>query len=276
MATLISIGLGLLVFGAALIVDWLAASWTASVSDKRAVRAALFSACIAVSSVLMLLLTVEDHWLMVPSTIGHAVGSFVAVRNSRPAGPPAYSCARSLLPPWVSEDWNVNIPHRSTPSTEFDLFQRLGLYVGPTARRTGPKEIFKYRYDPMAVDEGCGGGAVRIEDPRKQALKRGLRQLNEHEIVRLITHVEAEKPVLLDRDEKGAANYADGVYCPLAIAVGVPGLFKRPTDELVRSHLESVGLTIYNTRGVGGEFYTNNRREDLLVAAREVLASMKS
>jgi hypothetical protein len=117
-------------------------------------------------------------------------------------------------------------------------------------------------------------------DARKAALKEGIRQLRKFEIQRLIAHVEAGYPILLDRTDAGHANYTrdnrGDVYCPLAVAVGLPiqpkamSLF---TDEGVAKFLtERCGFKIYNTRGVQGEFYTANRRDDLLVAAREVLS----
>lgn len=114
------------------------------------------------------------------------------------------------------------------------------------------------------------------EDPRKTALKKGLRQLNVVEIKRLITHMERHEPVLLDRDEDGCANYSmqRGAYCPLAVAVDVHALLgvRFPDDETVREILtDELGLKIYNTRGVKGEFYTTNRWQDLMTAAKEVL-----
>lgn len=109
------------------------------------------------------------------------------------------------------------------------------------------------------------------EDPRKAALKSGLRQLNSSQLRRLLVHVNLGGEVLLDRDEHGHANYSSGVYCPLAIAVGMDEWPER-TDEQVANCLRTVfGLTIYNTRGIEGEFYTTERRRDLVIAANEVL-----
>lgn len=123
-----------------------------------------------------------------------------------------------------------------------------------------------------------------MTDPRKEALKEGLRQLQSRELQRLIDHINSGKPLLLDRDEEGNANYSDGAYCPLAIAVGVdewisyinPLRALRKTSSAINGMVEfllteSQGYKIYNTRGIQGEFYTTNRREDLLLAAEEVL-----
>lgn len=114
------------------------------------------------------------------------------------------------------------------------------------------------------------------EDPRKSGLKRGLRQLSCEQIGRLLDWILRGWPVLLDRAPEGEANYYDGAYCPLAVAVGVPEECARDlvrhTDDGVRQRLEQLGLSIYNTRGIPGEFYqTPNRLRDLQSAALEVL-----
>jgi hypothetical protein len=48
-------------------------------------------------------------------------------------------------------------------------------------------------------------------------------------------------------------------------------LIDSPTNDKVTEVLTLLGFTIYNTRGIKGTFYTNNRKEDLLIAIREVL-----
>ena len=119
----------------------------------------------------------------------------------------------------------------------------------------------------------------RPEDPRKTALKKGLAQLRPQELVSLMRDIETGAPLLLDRDEHGHANYCPetDTFCPLALATVtvdwlVKGWIYPPADEEVARFLvNDMGFTIYNTRGVAGEFYTTNRRADLLTAAREVL-----
>ena len=112
------------------------------------------------------------------------------------------------------------------------------------------------------------------EDLRRLALKNGIEQLYDEELKYLVEHVEALKPVLLDRDKDGNANYSDGIYCPLAIAIGAHthGIVG---DENVKNYLLASGLEIYNTRGIEGSFYTKNRHADLLEVAKEVLADRR-
>ena len=101
------------------------------------------------------------------------------------------------------------------------------------------------------------------EDPRKTGLKNGLRQLTIEQLQRVINY---DGNMVLDE-----YNYHDGNFCPLAIGAGIDQTIKLPTQEKVFNILIDLGYKIYNTRGIPGEFYTNNRLEDLLEAAQEVL-----
>jgi predicted alpha/beta-fold hydrolase len=101
------------------------------------------------------------------------------------------------------------------------------------------------------------------EDPRKKGLKDGLRQLTNEEIVRLLDWPD---DLVLD-----TYNYENGNYCPLAVAIGLPGQIHEPTHDKVFAELTNRGYKVYNTRGICGDFYTSNRREDLILAAEEIL-----
>lgn len=111
----------------------------------------------------------------------------------------------------------------------------------------------------------CGyeQGYTRSEDPRKTGLKNGLRQLTNEQLVRVI-----EWPGDMILDEY---NYADGKFCPLAIGVGLDSM-PDPTHDKILAELIRLGYSVYNTRSIPGIFYTRDRKEDLLVAAREVLS----
>lgn len=101
-----------------------------------------------------------------------------------------------------------------------------------------------------------------IEDPRKTGLKNGLRQLTLEQLQRVIDYPHS---MVLD-----SFNYSDGNFCPLAVALELDSM-PDPTHEKVYANLTDLGYLIYNTRGIVGEFYTDNRREDLIVAVKEVL-----
>jgi hypothetical protein len=101
------------------------------------------------------------------------------------------------------------------------------------------------------------------EDPRKTGLKNGLRQLTIEQLQRVITYPDQ---MVLD-----TFNYQDGHFCPLAIGLGLDQTLQEPTHDKVFTTLTDLGFKVNNTRGIVGDFYTDNRLEDLLTAAREVL-----
>lgn len=102
-----------------------------------------------------------------------------------------------------------------------------------------------------------------LEDPRKTGLKDGLRQLTIEQLERVINY---PGEMVLD-----SYNYEDGKFCALAVALELDKTMIAPTHEKVFETLTGMGYKVYNTRGIPGEFYTNNRLEDLLEAAKEVL-----
>jgi hypothetical protein len=115
---------------------------------------------------------------------------------------------------------------------------------------------------------GCNGTELpgiisNVEDPRKTGLKNGLRQLNVRQLRRVI---EYKGEMVLDE-----YNYLDGKFCPLAVALGLDKTMENPTHDKVFRTLTDLGFDVYNTRGIPGHFYTDNRKEDLLQAAQEVL-----
>lgn len=102
-----------------------------------------------------------------------------------------------------------------------------------------------------------------MEDLRKTGLKNGLRQLTSQQIQRVINY---PGEMVLD-----SYNYQDGRFCPLAVALELDRTMLKPSHEEVFETLSLLGYKVYNTRGVQGKFYTTNRKQDLLVAAQEVL-----
>jgi hypothetical protein len=111
----------------------------------------------------------------------------------------------------------------------------------------------------MVVKKGIG----ILEDPRKTGLKNGLRQLTIEQLNRVIDY---RGQMCFD-----TYNYHDGKFCPLAIAVELNKTIKFPTHDKIFGALTAMGYEVYNTRGIKGQFYTTNRKEDFLEAAKEVL-----
>lgn len=102
-----------------------------------------------------------------------------------------------------------------------------------------------------------------FEDPRKTGLKNGLRQLTSEQIRTVLSW---PFPMVLD-----TYNYDNGCYCPLAVGVGIPARMEKPTHQKVFDELTKMGYSVYNTRGIKGDFYTCDREKDLRIAAEEVL-----
>jgi len=105
------------------------------------------------------------------------------------------------------------------------------------------------------------------EDKRKEGLKNGIRQLTNDQIFTTLLYA--------DQMAYDHGNYVDGKFCPLAVGAGVDRLDwskNPPTNDKVAAMLTLMGYTVNNTRGIMGEFYKDNRKEDYKTAALEVLA----
>lgn len=101
------------------------------------------------------------------------------------------------------------------------------------------------------------------KDPRKIGLKNGLHQLSIEQLQRVLDY---PGEMILDTH-----NYSEGKFCPLAIALELDKTIQNPSHDVVFTTLTDMGYKVYNTRGILGEYYTSNRKEDLLQAAREVI-----
>ena len=106
-----------------------------------------------------------------------------------------------------------------------------------------------------------------MEDPRKTALKNGLRQLSIYKLRKVIGY---DDEFVLDE-----YNYREGKYCPLAVAEDMHlrwwPIRDNDRNERIRKELEQMGYVVNNTKGVEGSFYREHRERDLLIAASEVL-----
>lgn len=124
-----------------------------------------------------------------------------------------------------------------------------------------PKVIFDYLNTPEK--DHIAKLSEAFQDPRKTGLKNGLRQLTAEQLQRVIDY---PGEMVLDN-----CNYQDGNFCALAIGVGLDQTMIEPSHDKVFQALTDMGYSVYNTRGISGKFYTTNRKEDLLEAAKEVL-----
>lgn len=96
------------------------------------------------------------------------------------------------------------------------------------------------------------------EDARYRAVWNRLSKLTADQLQLIVDNIDR---VCLD-----TFNYDEEkkTFCPLAIAHGLHGWLKNPTDEIVQGVLAEHYAPVNILKGVPGEFYTTNRREDLL------------
>lgn len=152
-------------------------------------------------------------------------------------------------------------PFRYSPAPE------IGITVSTVLVLLHPREWEMIQRGELSLPEGWDKiphtSLYDGEDPRKTGLKNGLRQLNIRQLKRVI---EYQGEMVLDE-----YNYYDGKFCPLAVALGLDRTMENPSHDRVFQALTDLGYDVYNTRGIVGKFYTDNRKEDLLEAAQEVL-----
>lgn len=99
------------------------------------------------------------------------------------------------------------------------------------------------------------------EDPRKTGLKMGLRQLNVEQLQKVINY---QGKLCLDN-----FNYENGKICPLGAALDLDKI-DNLSHEKVYNTLIKMNYVVYNTKGIEGKFYRENRQQDLIIAAKEV------
>lgn len=99
-------------------------------------------------------------------------------------------------------------------------------------------------------------------DPRKAGLRRGLCQLTNDQLVKAL----AVPNVVVD-----TWNYFDGNFCPLAVGMGLHETMTDPTHEKVLAELTRRGFKVNNTKGIKGNFYTNDRDRDWRLLAHEII-----
>lgn len=107
---------------------------------------------------------------------------------------------------------------------------------------------------------------MTYKDARKIGLKKGLSQLTLKQLYRV-------KDFPVDQMILDQFNYADNKFCPLAIGLELDKKMINPSHDKVFQELNQNGYTVYNTRGIKGDFYTFNRAEDLQIALQEVICT---
>lgn len=71
----------LAVFAAMAVTDYLYASWSASVTARRALPAAAYSVGIVLCGAFAITEYVNDPWLVIPAATGAALGTYLSVKR---------------------------------------------------------------------------------------------------------------------------------------------------------------------------------------------------
>ena len=113
----------------------------------------------------------------------------------------------------------------------------------------------------MFIYDGQQWGTIM---DRRNKLKIGLEQLSNSQLTKILNY---------DPDEMVLDEYAyiDGKYWPIAIGLGVPSQIDDPTNENVRKFIADSGYDLNLLKGYKGEFYRQNRLNDLYDVINEIL-----
>lgn len=87
--------------------------------------------------------------------------------------------------------------------------------------------------------------------------------LNENELLNILDNIDI---ILFD-----TFNYNDGKYCPLAVAKKLHETVDNPSDELMKKLLGCFFEPVNVLKGVDGNFYRDNRKDDLVKIIAHVL-----
>lgn len=109
-------------------------------------------------------------------------------------------------------------------------------------------------------------------DNRYNLIKSRLEKLDREKIFRIIEAIKENK-VCFDTYNYDKTNKT---YCPLAIAYRLDELIENPNNEKITNALSKYFEPVNILKDQLGDFYTKNRKEDLLKLCEEILESKKS
>lgn len=100
-------------------------------------------------------------------------------------------------------------------------------------------------------------------DQRYIKAKERLSSLKTSEIKRILSDIDM---ILFD-----TYNFYEGKFCPIAVAMDLHNTMKEANDEEVKLQISKRFTPVNIFKGVEGEFYTDNRKEDLIAICNEIL-----
>lgn len=104
-----------------------------------------------------------------------------------------------------------------------------------------------------------------MKDNRYQFIKKRLLALTLTEVQRIKDNIDK---VCFDTFNFDSSTET---FCPLAIGMNLHNTIDNPTDELVAEAISKRFTPVNVLKGVEGNFYRENRREDLLILCEEVI-----
>lgn len=108
-------------------------------------------------------------------------------------------------------------------------------------------------------------------DKRYRTLWSRLNELTNSELRRLM-HGIRDRRICYDTWNYNSENNS---YCPLSYAIGLADYFVNPSDELIKRILSNRFNPVNVIKGIEGNYFTNNREEDLRNIVAEILVARK-
>jgi hypothetical protein len=104
-------------------------------------------------------------------------------------------------------------------------------------------------------------------DTRYRLIKERFSRLSKEEIQNIVDNIDL---VCLDTHNYDAGNKK---YCPLAVAMNLHNTVSDPTDEKIKNEISKRFNPVNILKGVEGDFYRNDRKDDLLKICNELLCT---
>jgi hypothetical protein len=103
------------------------------------------------------------------------------------------------------------------------------------------------------------------QDLRYIVAKHRLSQLTDEELIRIIENIDNLCYDTFNYDKK------ENKYCPISTAMNLHNTIQEPTNEKIREAISERFDPPNIFKGIRGNFYRENRREDLLNLVNEIL-----
>lgn len=104
-------------------------------------------------------------------------------------------------------------------------------------------------------------------DTRYRLIKERFSRLSKEEIQNIVDNIDL---VCLDTHNYDEENKK---YCPVAVAMNLHNTVSDPTDEKIKNEISKRFNPVNILKGVEGDFYRSDRKDDLLKICNEILCT---